>query len=370
MSESDALPVGEVTSRKAGGEGPLSVWDAARSLSQTRYKEQAEAGRQAEAAQEAPKAEEPAEQPAEPPKELAEEANAAPEEASGETQEVEPEAPAIDPPKSWNKEARERWANLDRETQEYLVERDREDQANIKRSLNEAAERSKSVKDKETAAEQMRSQYEQALPLLEEAIRTAHMNEFADIKTVADVERLAREDWPRYVLWDAQQKKIAAVQQETRAAQERQNAEKAQQWTSFAKEQDAKFIEQAPEFADEKVAASTFQHASKMLSDLGFDQEELGRLWNGQDKVSLRDHRLQLLIRDGVRYREAQAAAKTVRAAPKPPVQRPGAAPSKATGIDAQIQALTKQMQSANGLQQIRLASQITSLRRQAAASR
>lgn len=370
MSEPDALPTGPVVGRSAGGDGPLSIEQAARSLADTRYKEEAEAGRQVEAAKAPP--ETPAEQPAEPPKESAGEADAdPPQEATSETQEDKPEElPAIDPPKSWNKEARERWNALDRETQEYLVDRDREDQTAIKRSLNEAAERSKSVKDKETAAEQMRAQYEQALPLLEEAIRSAHTAEFADIRTVADVERLAREDWPRYVLWDAQQKKIAAVQQERQQAEQRQASEKSQKWKSFVSDEAAKFLEKAPELKNAEALTKATQGAVNMLQDMGFSNEDLDALWNGQKEISLHDHRIQLLIRDGVKYREAQAAAKKVQAAPKPPVQRPGSAPNKAQGLDAQITALTKQIENSRGLEQIALAAKLTSLRRQAGAQR
>ena len=49
-------------------------------------------------------------------------------------------------------------------------------------------------------------------------------------------------------------------------------------------------------------------------------------LWNGHKELSLRDHRLQLLIRDATLWREAQAKAKAAAVKPVPPVQRPGAA--------------------------------------------
>src|SRR5438105_4945226 len=61
-------------------------------------------------------------------------------ETAAEDQETEPEVPAIEPPRSWSKEAHERWSKLDRETQEFLAARDSEDQKAIKRSFNEAAE--------------------------------------------------------------------------------------------------------------------------------------------------------------------------------------------------------------------------------------
>jgi hypothetical protein len=147
-------------------------------------------------------------------------------------------------------------------------------------------------------------------------------------------------------------------------ATQRQEQEKQTKWQSFAREQDALFREKAPDLADMDAMSKAANAAAGMLKELGFSDDELGRMWNGQGDLSLRDHRVQLLIRDGVRYREAQAAARKVTAVPKPPVQRPGAATSKATSIDAQIQALTKQMASASSTQQARIAAQILSLQR------
>src|SRR4029077_12580461 len=110
------------------------------------------------------------------------------------------------------------------------------------------------------------------------------------------LERLAREDWPRYVRLDAQQRKIAAVQQHVQAAQARQAQDAAMRWQSFVRDESAKFVEKAPEFADQKVAAAMVQQAGEMLRDLGFTPHELDVLWHGQGKVSLHDHRIQLLV--------------------------------------------------------------------------
>src|SRR5215467_4448353 len=88
----EAVPAGPVVERSAGGSGPLSVWEAARSLADTRYKEQAQEEKQAEA----PGA--PAKEAAAPePQESAEEADAAPpQEATGETDQASD--PAQDEP--------------------------------------------------------------------------------------------------------------------------------------------------------------------------------------------------------------------------------------------------------------------------------
>jgi hypothetical protein len=87
-----------------------------------------------------------------------------------------------------------------------------------------------------------------------------------------------------------------------------------------------------------------------VLKDLGFHEGELLALWNGQRGISLRDHRLQLLVRDGIRYREAQQKARLAATKPVPPVQRPGVAQPKGAARDAQLQALTTKLEKTGSL--------------------
>ena len=93
-------------------------------------------------------------------------------------------------------------------------------------------------------------------------------------------------------------------------------------------------------FADASVA---------LLKDLGFSDTDLPKLWNGEASVSLRDHRVQLLIRDAARYRDAikTVPAKVVKVVPK--VQRPGTSQSRATDGDVGIKNLEQRLnQSGN----------------------
>src|SRR6185312_12965312 len=118
-----------------------------------------------------------------------------------------------------------------------------------------------------------------------------------------------REDWPRYALWDAQQKKTAAVSQEMQASQQRQQEDFKNKWNEFSTKEDAKFLELAPEMADKEKATKVADASVSLLKDLGFGESDLAKLWNGEASVSLRDHRVQLLIRDAARYRSAIAEA-------------------------------------------------------------
>ena len=256
----------------------------------------------------------------------------------------------IEPPRSWTKEDKELFTNLPRATQERLAERERSREGDFLRRQNEAAEKLKGLAAKEQAVELARQTYEAALPQLLQTLQQQQAGEFADIKSMADVERLAREDWPRYLLWDLQQKKVAEVTQHMLAAQHRQAQEKLTQFVEFAKRQDDLFKERVPDMADDTKAAELQRQALAVLSDLGFDEAELVPLWNGQKELSLRDHRLQLLIRDATLWREAEKKAKAAATKPVPPVQRPGAATSRQGTDEARVQHLTQRLEQTGSL--------------------
>ena len=288
--------------------------------------------------------------------------------APGETQATEPEpqeVSPIDPPRSWTKDEKERFATLPRETQEYLATREQERDAATRRSQNEAAEKLKGLTAKEQAVEQARQQYESALPILLQNLQATHAGEFADVRTMQDVQKMAAEDWPRYIRWDAAQKQIAAVQQESLAAQQRQSLEKVSKFAEFASKEDALLTEKVPEMADEKKAADLQKKAVTALKAIGFNDQELGEAWNGQKELSLRDHRVQLLIRDAALWRDAQSKANEVTKKPIPPVQRPGT--QRAAGADnvAEIQRLETQLDSGKLTvrQQLEVAAKLRSMK-------
>ena len=256
----------------------------------------------------------------------------------------------IEPPRSWTKEDKELFTSLPRATQERIAERERSRESDFLRRQNEAAEKLKGLTAKEQAVELARQTYEAALPQLLQTLQHQQAGEFADIKSMADVERLAREDWPRYLLWDLQQKKIAEVSQHMLAAQHRQAQEKLTQFAEFAKRADDLFKEKVPDMADEAKAAELQKQALAVLGDLGFTEAELLPLWNGHKELSLRDHRLQLLIRDATLWREAEKKAKAAATKPVPPVQRPGAATARHGTDEARVQHLTQRLEQSGSL--------------------
>lgn len=300
----------------------------------------------------------------EPAQESAQADDAPPEEAPVETtQAAEPEAqlPPIEPPRSLTKEEKEEFASLPRAAQEIIERRVRDSELATRRSQNEAAEKLKGLTAKEQQVEQARQQYEAALPALLQTLQDQQAGEFSDIRTMADVERLAREDWPRYALWDAQQKKVAAVTQEVNAARERQANEFRSKWSEFASGEDQKLLEKAPELADKTRSQKIADSAVAVLKDIGFSEQDLASAWNGESSVSLRDHRIQLLILDAMKYREAKATASKPAVKQVPPVQRPGVAKVAVTAAQADVEAAQKRFNKSGSLkdaQALRVAQQ------------
>lgn len=265
----------------------------------------------------------------------------------GETEgEADPaEEPSIDAPRSWSKEHKDAFKSLPPHLQQMVADSERAREADFLRRQNEAAEERKAASAEKQAAEQARQQYEAALPNLLHAIEQQVAGEFSDIKSWDDVNRLAQEDPVRYMQWDASQKRLQAVRSEADRVGQQQAAEVHKQWTEFTAKEDQAFRAKVPEFSDPQKAARLQGEARTMLSELGFTDGELQALWNGQSGISLRDHRLQLLLLDGVRLRTAKAQVKNPAPKPVTPVQRPGTAPARGEASAEAIQALKSKLE-------------------------
>lgn len=320
---------------------PITARDAAIALSKRRWDRAKAPDTQA-----APEPVSRETEPVEAPQELADEADAAPQDADpGETKADDPaELPPIEPPRSWAKDEKERFKTYPRELQAYLAEREQERDRALRTSQNEAAEKLKGLTTQQQEVEKARQQYEAALPALMQTLQEQQAGTFADIKTAADIDKLAQEDPFRYIQWTAHQQKVAAVQNEMRAAQERQSQEWSRKWQEFAEREDKLTAERIPELADPAQRTKVQEAAISYLKETGFSESELGSAWNGQASLSLRDHRVQSMIRDAAKFREGQVAAKKAVAKPLPPVQRPGVAAPR--NNDANIQSLSKKLES------------------------
>lgn len=357
MSDEASTPGGEgavapaVTPVAAELPAELSINDAARALADARWKRNnPEAAKAAEAP--APSAVNDAvrahmageETP--PNEELSDEDSADPETDPGEdTTEAEPEdkLPPIERPRSWTKDEDAEWQSLPRATQQKIVDREQERDKGLRRSQNEAAEKLKGLTAKEQEIEKVRSEYEAKLPAIMQALQDVQAGQFSDVKTVDDVTRLANEDPFRYLQWQAHQQKVQAVAYEMEQAKSRQTSEQKTAWAKHVESENAKAAEMHPELADAKQAEKLQKSAVELLEDKGFTKDELTRLANGDDKLSIFDHRVQSLLIDGVKFRQAKAAPSKVVPPTLPKVERPGVARPQGSAASDKLQALTKQ---------------------------
>jgi hypothetical protein len=260
------------------------------------------------------------------------------------------ELPSIEPPRSWTKEDKELFTSLPRATQERIAERERSREGDFNRRQQEATEQRKALEAERKQTEQTRKQFEATLPIVLAQMQQQQAGEFADIKTYDDLQRLATSNPFRYGQWQVQQMRMAALTQEVAAAQQRQHNEQQQNFAAFAKRQDELLTEKAPDMADTARAAELQSAALTMLKAIGFSERELSDSFSGKLKLPIRDHRLQLLVHDALLWRDAQEKAKAAAAKSVPPVQRPGVAQPRGAAQDAQIQNLTKRLETSGSL--------------------
>lgn len=333
MSEEASAPAGGEAIASAPAEIPaeLSIDEAVRFYTQPKKPESTAEGAEAE---------KPATAEPEPAK-----ADSDPETDPAEvTEEAEPaEEPPIEPPRSWTKAEKERFASLPRETQEYLHTREQERDREFRRSQNELADQRKAIEAERQKAEQVRQQYESKLPSLLNELESVNQAQFGDIKTMEDVVKLQAEDPFRFQAWQVHQMRLQAAKVEADKAEGQKAQEKQSKRSNYETEQNKLLLEFIPEMADPKKAAELRERAVSMLTDdLGLKTDQLSR-WMQDDTGHeiLSNAGIQKLIADGLKYRDILKAPKAVAAKPVPPVLKPGAAPSRG-GATERIQALQK----------------------------
>lgn len=314
--------------------GPASVREAASALASRRVEAAKEPEREQQT--EARQAEPTSSPEREPVVDVAQETEAAPE--------------ALEPPKLWTKEAKERFASLDRDTQEYLLQQDKAREAEVKKASQTVSEKDKTLAQELEAIQKMRQQYEGALPTVLQMLEQQRIGEFGDIKTFADIEALAASDPARYLKWDAHQRKVQAVQQQLQTAEQQRAQEIAKKWEEFSAEQDKMVAEKIPEMADPEKAEKLGKQAVGYLSNIGFNSDELTNLWHGKAGISLRDARVQLIIAEAAKAREAQEALRKAKTQTVPPVQRPGVAQPKGAADSEKIKDLSRTLDQKGSL--------------------
>jgi hypothetical protein len=175
--------------------------------------------------------------------------------------------------------------------------------------------------------------------------------EFADLKTEADVQRLAQSDPQKFARFMDVDQRFRAVQAELGRIRQQQAETYAANYRQYAQQHDAEVERHIPELADPKTRAVIQQAARDVLREVGFTDDELSNNWqHGNSAVLLRDHRVQRVVADAARYRLGQQRAKEALKMPVPEVVRPGVRGPQVTYHDQMIQAANKELSSTGSL--------------------
>src|SRR5262249_26433612 len=142
----------------------------------------------------------------------------------------------------------------------------------------------------------------------------------------------------------------ARVQRETALAQyARANHERA--FSAYKDREDAKFAHYAPEMNDPGKARELRNTVQNMLRQGGFTDQEVDNAWQGRTGISMRDHRVQLLVRKAAMFDQANARAQQIQRRPLPSPQSPGTLPVNRRGEadEARINSVQRQLETATG---------------------
>jgi hypothetical protein len=213
----------------------------------------------------------------------------------------------------------------------------------------EAAAAQQQIAQQWQAAQQASGDYQNLLTAGIAHLMGAGIQEFADIKTPADLSALAQRDAARFARFQQVDTQIRQVQNELGRIRQQQAETYTQNYQRFAAEHDKAVETMVPELAptaDPKVRAELQQGARELLKEAGFTDDELRHAWQNGGVFYLRDARAQKIIADASRWRIAQARLKTAIKAPHPEVQRPGVRQNPTSYSDQLIGAASKQLTS------------------------
>jgi hypothetical protein len=173
------------------------------------------------------------------------------------------------------------------------------------------------VAEAQQQADAQRQTYLQRIDSVVPQLEAALMGEFADIRTMQDVAKLAEAEPARYVKWQAAQMALNNARSERdRVAQEHQQRHQ-EQIRHYVAEQHKQLSERLPEWGDADKGPKLKADLRRYLKAEGFSDDEIG---------TAADHRLVVMANKARLFDEAQkarvAAAKAAATVPK--VQKPG----------------------------------------------
>lgn len=230
-----------------------------------------------------------------------------------------PEDPAIAAPSSWDSEAREKFAKLPPDLQEYISRREQERDGATQQRLQMAAEERRAAQQQQSEIAAMRQAYEQKLHIVMRQLESNIPEEFREIRSNADLMRLADTNPALVTKFRAWQDHVTSVAQEYEQLQQAKAYEMQAGRQQLVEQEFGALAQKWPDFVDQQKGSVIRSEITQYARQMGFSDEEIG---------TLADHRLVLVIRDALAGRKAasslQNAQKKVAAKPLPKVVRPG----------------------------------------------
>lgn len=243
------------------------------------------------------------------------------------------ESPPIEPPASWAKDAKAKFAELPPDIQRYIAERERERDVEVRRGQNEVAEAKRASDAERQAAAQERQMLSQALQQAQTFLQAAMLQDFSD---VTDPVKLAQDDPARFSEYQARLMKIQEIQQQQAYIQQQQQIEQQAKYRDWVLEQEKILLDDIPEWK----------------ADVAKGRAEIAEIRSYLQKEGFADHELSGLV-DARMIKQARKAMlydRLMRAKPKvekkvvdlPKVQKPGVSKGKGT-LEAEKNAAIRQ---------------------------
>lgn len=189
-------------------------------------------------------------------------------------------------------------------------------QADYTRKTQEAAEMRRQAEADRQAAASERDRYAASLQQVE-----AYLAQQVETEPdwAAEFDRDPIEAGKRYALWQQRERQLANVRGERQRIEAQQRTEHEAALRRMIAEEDAKLRAAVPDWADDAKAQAGKQAVAKFLVDAGFSKEEVSNVV---------DHRIVVVVRDAMRYREMMAAKPKVerKVADAPKTVQPGPA--------------------------------------------
>ena len=195
-----------------------------------------------------------------------------------------------------------------------------------------------------------------------QALQDAAEHQFPDIRSMADVERmandaarLATEDpfqalqiQARLQSWQVHQQKLISVNAEYQRAEGEKRSATQTELDAYRNEHDKQFLEFAPELAEPKAKAEITDKAIKALvEDLGFKRSELDEFASNPVAAKLLFHNaFQKLVYNNLKFSDLRAAPPKAIPKPVPAVQKPGVGRAPGAASADAIQATRNKLNS------------------------